>query len=54
MICYFGPESLVGAGDFGKKADNEAARVGVPLDERNKVLTSLSCSVNQSSRDGMQ
>ena len=43
MICYFGPESLGGVGDFGKK---EAARIGVPLDElRNKVLTSNSCSM---------
>ena len=39
MICYFGPESLGGVGHFGKKVDNEAARIGVPLDELgNKVL----------------
>lgn len=33
LICYFGPESLGGVGDFGKRVDDEAARIGVPADE---------------------
>ena len=32
FIRYFGPESLGGIGDFGKKVDEEAARLGVPSD----------------------
>jgi len=38
LICYFGPESLGGVGDFGKEVDDEVARINVPSDELgNKV-----------------
>ena len=33
IIHGFGPESLGGIGDFGKKVDEEAARLGVSPDE---------------------
>jgi len=33
IIRGFGPESLGGIGDFGKRADDEAARLGVSPDE---------------------
>jgi len=42
FIRFFGPESLGGIGDFGKKVDEEAARLDVPPDGlEDKVCYSL-------------